>query len=112
MSYVTDYIKKKWGTKTRSIINPLGSISAGVSEQKLLGGNPDRFSYILFNLGSNDLYVSFSHEVSATNGMLIVANGGNISMNADDDGELVTYPIYGISPSGSTQVFSIITEGE
>ena len=112
MGYVTDYIKKNWGTKTRSIINPLGSIIAGNTETKVLGGNPDRFSYIFFNLGSNDLYVSFSHGVSDKNGMLIMANGGNLSMNADDDGELVTYPLYAVAPAGDTQVFSIITEGE
>jgi len=104
------YVEKKFGVKTRGVPNPLGAIDVTTTVTQIVHGNPDRLSIIVVNLGANDVYVAFDREVSTTRGILLTANGGFLSMNVDEDMELVGYPIYGVTAAGTSRVYVHETE--
>jgi len=106
------YVEKRFGMKTRSVPNPLGAVDVGTTVTEIMHGNPDRLSIIVVNLGANDVYVAFDREVSPTRGILLVHTGGSLSLTADEDMELVGYPIYGVTATGTSRVFVLETEAE
>lgn len=108
---LTRYVEGKFGVKTRTKTNPLAT-SVLTTVTKVLQNNPDRLSYTVVNLGGTALYLAFDNEVSSTRGILLVASGGSLTLNAEDDGELVGYELYGISATSSNNIFVVITEGE
>jgi len=106
------YVEKKFGVKTRSVPNPLGAIDVSTTVTEIVHGNPDRLSITIVNLGANDVYIAFDREVATDRGILLTANGGFLSLIADEDMELVGYPIFGVTPAGTSRVYVHETEAE
>ena len=105
------YVEKTFGMKTRSIVNPVVA-SCQIAITQLLRNNPDRLGYIIVNLGANDMLVSFDEHPAANRGIFVANGGGILSLNVNDDYELVGYPVYGTAPLGATAIFVMETEGE
>ena len=74
---------------------------------KLLNGNGDRVGLIIVNAGANPVWLSFTADVSTTNGIQLAPSGGNISMNVRDDFTLPTRDWWGIATGGTSQIFII-----
>jgi hypothetical protein len=110
MGALSDYIQKKFGVKTRTVVNPKGDVDVATTVTSIVDQNPDRLALLIINIGSNNVYLGFNQEVSTTRGILIVANGGSYSMIADEDLELVGYPVYGVTSTGISRVFVVETE--
>jgi len=87
---------KKLGFKTRLIVNPVTD-TVGTTPTEILRNNPDRIFWLVVNLSVNDGYVGWDRQVSSTRGLLAAANGGYVSASAEEDGELVIYPVYAIN---------------
>ena len=83
-----------------------------VGVQNILGGDAERTIMLLYNLSAGEIYVGFSPRVSASNGMLIPAAGGFIIINAVDDYETVTMPIYVFSAAAGNQLYITTTRRE
>lgn len=105
------YTQHQFGMTTRPIINPETDTCA-TSVTRLLANNPDRLGSLIMNIGGNDIHVLFDNRVSTTRGILLAAEGGKISLNANEDYELVGYPVYGIASGGSSEVIVIEIEAE
>lgn len=108
--------KAKLGFKTRPIVNPVAA-TIGLTAAQVLRNNPDRIFWLVVNLGAGDVYLDLTSEVANTRGMYLSAGGGYASMQADVDGEAVSYEIYGIATiaANAVYVFEIekaIEEGE
>jgi hypothetical protein len=95
---VQDLYEKLYGFKTEKLENPVTDYVTSTATQ-LLKNDPCRLSYILFNLGSTDLYLAFDNAPSDTRGILVSKSGGYFSLDFKDDGILVTYPLYGVTSS-------------
>lgn len=108
---LSKYVESKFGTKTRSLQNPLINQIA-VTVTKVLNNNPDRLSYTVINLSGNNVYVAFDQAVSASRGILIAASGGSLTLIAEEDGELAGYELFGIAVGGVADIYTIVTEGE
>jgi hypothetical protein len=110
MGACAEYVQRKFGVRTRAVTNPLGDLDIGSSYSQVLLANPDRLASLVMNLGAYNVYVGFDRDVSSTKGILLVANGGLLSLVVDDDLELVTYPVYAVCPGGTSRVYVVETE--
>jgi len=87
---------KRLGFKTRLVINPVTETVATTATE-ILRNNPDRIFWLVVNLSGNNGYVGWDNAVSSTRGLLVAANGGFVSANIEEDGELVIYPVYAVN---------------
>lgn len=96
-----------FGVETHTVINSL-SVSTAVS--KILKNNPDRLSYILVNLGTVDVYVGFTSDVSASKGILLTANGGSMNLTIREDFDLATYEVHAVAASSTSTLYIVEEE--
>jgi len=87
---------QKFGFKTRLVVNPVTD-TVGTTATEILKNNPDRVYWLIVNLSAYDGYAGWDRGVSATKGILLPANGGYASASAQEDGELVIYPVYAVN---------------
>ena len=102
MGRLAELIRARFGFNIRAEFPPYyEALAAGIPEQ-ILRANPDRVGWDIFNLGDTVVYLSHETVPSATNGYYLDKNGGHIGMVYDEDGELVSYPIYAFSAGTPT----------
>jgi hypothetical protein len=100
------YVEQQLGSPTREKeSNPNIQITATTVVQS----NPDRIGLIMVNMGVNDVFIGLTNSVSATNGIRIVANGGNVTMTVRDDFTLPAREWDGLA-SGGTSLMYVLEE--
>ena len=78
----------------------------------MLFRSPERTLILLYNLSASEIYIGFSGNVGATNGMLIPPSGGFMSLNVTEDYEAVTLPLFAFSTLAGNQLYIITTRRE
>ena len=96
------------GSLVTQEINPLTVAGA----QNILGADPERTIMLLYNLSASEIYVGFSGNVAAANGMLVPPSGGFIMINVVEDYEAVTLPIFVFSAAANNQLYIMTTRRE
>ena len=86
--------------------------SVGVVIEELLGGDPERVLVFVLNLSANSVYVGLRETVSATNGILLAASGGNVSFNAVEDGTLPTRQFFVVAAGANSQLYVLTLRRE
>lgn len=86
-----------------------GDVSVGSTATRIVTGDPEGLSLSLINLGLHDIYVMTDDKVSSTHGILLIAQGGLLSLTVRDDQELPARAWWGIAPDGDTTVTYIRT---
>jgi hypothetical protein len=95
-------VLRKFGGGIRLVETPALAISAVTPTQVLLN-NPDRVFWIVENLSSYSGTLAFNDRVTLGAGLLVIGLGGFVSLSVDEDGEVVTYPVWAIeSVAGQT----------
>lgn len=79
-----------------SIVNP------NVTPIVIVPNNGDRVGLLIFNTGASDLTISLDGNVSNSNGIILPANGGSLSLNVRDDFTLAARQWWGVAPQGIT----------
>lgn len=79
--------------------------TCGTSATVLIDGSGDRVGLVIVNLGANNVYISTDSNVSTTNGILLSANGGNISMDVVRDFTFPSRRWWGIASGGTSACF-------
>ena len=82
----------------------------GISATSLINGSGDRVGLVIVNLGSNPVYVAMNAGVSSTNGILLAANGGLITMNVRDDFTIPSRQWWGLATGGTSQLYILALE--
>ena len=77
----------------------------GVAVAELLGGDPERVLVFFLNLSANSLHVGLRATVSATNGILLAANGGSVSFNVIEDGTIPTRQFFVVAAAAASQMY-------
>ncbi len=108
---VAKYIQEKYGTKIVPVENPLSIDNIDIADKVILRNDPGRFSFTFINLSANDMYLRPSNAPTSTNGIYLAANGGELSVSADEDFELVTREWHAIA-SADNSAFYLLTEVE
>jgi hypothetical protein len=89
------------GPLTENETNP----SIGTTVATVIEGSGDRVGLVIVNQGNNPLFIGTQSNVSSTNGILLAANGGNVSMDVTRDFTLPSRKWFGITTGGSTNVW-------
>jgi len=63
----------------------------------IVQNNPDRIGLEIINNSGNSIYVGFTADTSATNGILLSATGGSLILKFRDDGQVCGNQVYGLS---------------
>jgi len=103
---VAKYVEKELGFPTRAVENPVRD-TVDTTPRIILRQNPDRFQWLIVNLGTADIYIGFTSEVSSKRGIIVAANGGYTAMHAREDGEAVTYELWAVAATGTQNIYVI-----
>lgn len=108
MGALSEYVEERFGVKTRTIVNPVVTTHPG-DVALVARENADRLMLLIVNLSAAAMYLGWDSETSDSRGILIDANGGFVSLVADDDGELVGYEAY-VYSAAAGNIFVVETE--
>lgn len=108
MGALSEFVRGRFGVDTRFNATAMAT-SVGATATQLWRNNPDRLELMFVNLGANTIYLFVDGTVSSTRGIFLAAGGGSVVVTAEDDGELVGFPWFGIA-SGATAIFSAEVE--
>lgn len=102
-----------FGTRTTYKENRLTNQVQNTVTQ-IVPSDPKRLSLIIVNLGNVSIQVAPAGDVSSTKGILLIGNGGAITLTMTDDFELVSAAWYGIcaAPNNPVYVLETLSEGK
>ena len=83
------------------------SKTSGTASEVIALNNPGRTNLTIVNLSSNTLYLSPLDAASSTNGILLGAGGGSLTLNYWDDLIQPTLEWHAIASGSSSAVFTI-----
>ncbi len=109
MGRLSEAIEREFGFPVQVEFSPK-AVSVTTTQQEVLKGNPDRLSFVMFNLGAQIAYVHFNQYVGPGLGFYLDKNGGFIALNYKEDGELVGLPWHVVG-AGSTTIYVAAIEG-
>ncbi len=101
---LAELLELRYGVRTTHRINPTGNYNFVAVSQPVIGSNPKRLGFVVVNLGANPIWIAPSDNVAMNYGIVLVANGGAVSMRWDVDFEMVSLPYYGISNAAGTTI--------
>jgi hypothetical protein len=84
-------------------------MTLGVTPSRIVDNDPDALALTIINLGANTVYVMFDLNPTTTRGIQLNASGGFVSFNVNDDQTLPTRQWYGVTASGTSDIFAIRT---
>lgn len=81
------------------------TVSAAVTEAA--APDPERVLLVLVNLGTVPIFVAPVNTVSSTRGIALSANGGAVTINADDDSTMVSRGWFAISTQAGQTLYRL-----
>lgn len=100
-------LMERFKVATRAVENPKAVTLVTATAQVVLSNNPNRFGFIIVNLGLNPVYVALTNQVSATYGIRLDASGGAFSCIWDEDFQMTGWAWWCIAPVGDSAVYSL-----
>lgn len=87
-----------------------GDVTIGITPTQLVENNPKRVHWLAMNRSVNNGSAGSDLQITFANGFLVAANGGLISLDVLEDGEVVAHPFFAIndSASGIWRVWEIV----
>lgn len=85
-----------------------GVVSVATTITQILQNDPDRVAITMINQGVEDVTVRPSNQVASLKGILLLANGGGVTLNIRDDGVLCSRDWWGVSSAGSSDVYFLV----
>lgn len=79
--------------------------TVGVAAALIVPNNPRRLAIVFVNLSANNIYVSPDNDVAADHGIVLVPNGGTLSLNYREDLVLPSLAWYGISAGAGSDFY-------
>ena len=113
MSLLEDFMVRKYGVRTQSIVNPVVSPGVvGTSPIMVLRRNSNRIGYTIMNLSGGSMYAGIDGNVSASCGLLLDALGGSITSWIEEDGEHTQKEVWVVGAEANRNVYVMETIGQ
>lgn len=104
---LAELLMERFKVKTRAVENPEAVTAASTTAQKILANNPNRFAFIIVNLGDQICFVGLERNVEAdVKGIRLDANGGSFSCIWDEDFQMTGWAWW-IIGEGASAVYAI-----
>lgn len=101
---VRDLLEARLGCSITTVKNR-STAAVGVAAVEILRQDPSRVAATIVNLSANHVYLSPVGEPSATAGVLLNPNGGEVSLWWEEDGEMVAWAWKAIADGAASAVF-------
>lgn len=95
-----------------SMVTNEQAIQPGAGTSNLIGGDPERTIILVYNLSSSEVYVSFTSAVGPFSGILIPPAGGFLMINAVEDYEVATLPLWVYTAVANPELYIMTTRRE
>lgn len=83
----------RFGQPTRAEFT---AVTVNTTPTRILDNNPRRVAWLLVNISVNQGYLNFDNLVSSSNGIILGAGGGSVSVEVDEDGETPAWEVFGL----------------
>lgn len=83
------------------------TVTVGASVGVVLKNDPERVAWLLVNTGSEDAHVAWQRPAASPDAVPVVANGGSLAVNVEDDFILPTWELVGRAAVVSTTLHVI-----
>lgn len=80
--------------------------TVGTTAAKVLKLAPARVEVVAINLSTNACYIAPTAAVSSTNGILLAAGGGSVTIEVNDDLTLPTQSWWAVCAAASSQLYT------
>jgi len=109
MSIGIDKILEEFGAVVDWRENPVIT-QANILDAIFIRNNPDRLQFTIINLSGSNIFIRPSQAALTGTGIVLVANGGNFSVNVKDDGPLpiIEWHVIGLLDNLDIYVLEII----
>lgn len=84
-----------------------GASSVGTTVMQVLRQVPVRLGATIVNLSLNNVYLSPKGDVSSSNGIKLQPNGGSLTLDWHNDGELVAWEWFGIADGAASALYVV-----
>lgn len=101
---VYDLISKQYGAKV-SVEDPTTNLSIGTTDLIIAQNNPRRIALVVVNLSANTLYLKPKAPATTTNGIILIANGGSMSLNFLEDLHLPAQEWHAIASGAASAIY-------
>ena len=106
VSSVRDLLQARWGVPLTTPLHGVVTTAVGVAPGHILRQDAGRVGFLLVNLGGGVLYCIPKFPTlappSSAQGIRVEANGGNLSVNWEDDGEMVAVEWQAVATAPTT----------
>lgn len=99
-------LEERLGLKTRPVINSQTAV-VNIAATKIAADNPNRVALTVINLSAIQEYLMIDNQVSATRGIELDSNGGNLALNWEYDFELVSHEWWATAAADGSAVLVI-----
>jgi hypothetical protein len=84
---------RRYDGPTRAKFN---AVTVGTTTTRVLDNNPRRVAWMMVNISVNQGFANFDNSVSSSNGIILGAGGGSVSVEVDEDGETPAWEVFGV----------------
>lgn len=102
-----ELLMERFKVRTRAVENPNSVTTATTTAQEILANNPNRFGFVIVNLGDVACYVALDAPKADEKGIRLDANGGTFGCVWDEDFQLTGWAWYIIAASDTSKVYSV-----
>ncbi len=99
-----ELIDNIFGVRTRSEENPENT-GMTTTSQRILKNDSARLAFIINNLGQQTVVIRNQAGPTSSVGYSIGPNGGSMSMQFDEDFNKVGHEWFGVTPSGTSDIY-------
>lgn len=92
---------RRFDGATRAKFN---AVTVNTTSTRVLDNNPRRVAWLIVNISVNQGFLSFDNSVSSSNGIILGAGGGSVSVEVDEDGETPAWEAYAVT-TGAAGIF-------
>lgn len=105
---VRELLVRRFGTYFTPESNRVAS-TVGTTSTEVLRGDPSRVGFLFVNLSLNNIFLSPIGAASATNGIRLDPNGGSVSVEWEEDGEVVAWPWQAVADGAGSAFLALET---
>lgn len=98
---------KRFDGPTRAEFN---TVLVGTTSTRIMDNNPRRVAWLAVNISVSQGFLNFDNLVSSSNGIILGAGGGSVSVEVNEDGETPSWEVFGVcvGAAGNWWVYEVV----
>lgn len=98
------------GINNKSTESAVNALTVGVDVVQVAKNNPNRLAGLFINTSANLIYLNVTPDVTATNGILLLPNGGAFNTKSWEDYGFTGFPFYATASAADSSLTFVETQ--